>query len=308
MEDEEEKEKERLHLLTVMQTTQTLYDNLTCPPLESPAKDVRIERMMKSFSITDEDLTILHRVFHKYDRNRSGKLTVEDYFSLILQLPRTPLLESLLDLVGTTKNGEISFGEFVEITCTYAFFETNEIIRYCFFIIDRERAGYIYKAEIKHFIKTIWSEGLVPNNYGSNFKAAHAYLDEKDEDGLGQFVMRDIIEFHKLFPFIFYPAFRLQFEIERSSLGEQVWEVKKKIVKDLQNKEKKAIEDAEGKRMRALEEQKAKTEEENLRKRMGWKYYLMFWNRKRERAKMLKIAAITAQLDNEFGEAKNVET
>jgi hypothetical protein len=64
-------------------------------------------------------------------------------------------------------------------------------------------------------VKNIWE-----NDINSNIKIALAYLEKKDRADEEGFLLDDILEFHRNFPVVFYPAFRLQTAIMRSSLGD----------------------------------------------------------------------------------------
>jgi hypothetical protein len=70
---------------------------------------------------------------------------------------------------------------------------------------------YSLQSEIKHFLKNIWE-----NNVAIELVHAMDYLDMKDQ-GDGRFSFDNIQIFHSLFPSVFYPAFRLQVQLQRVS-------------------------------------------------------------------------------------------
>jgi len=68
----------------------------------------------------------------------------------------------------------VNFGEFVEIVCTICLFEVQDLLKYVFYILDREKGGWIDKIELRHFIKTIYGDSI-----NSNVLTALEFLDKK---------------------------------------------------------------------------------------------------------------------------------
>lgn len=131
----------------------------------------------------------------------------------------------------------------------------------------------------------------------SNLGYALDYLDELD-GGDGRVMYSDIVSIHGKYPFVYSPAFALQQEIMRfTGLSIQFWEDKKKVLIDL-NADLKNAEIIRIKKQKEIEAQKEFLKMEVLvKQRMKWKYWVLFWQRGKERNKIAKIAAITAELE-----------
>lgn len=131
----------------------------------------------------------------------------------------------------------------------------------------------------------------------SNVLDGLAYLDAID-DGDGAFNLPQIESMQLRYPIVFYPLYRLQVHVIQYSLGETWWENHKaKLVEERQNRRDK--EQAELLRKeKAAAKEKEVVNDEMIMQRMGIvKFYLMPWLRAKEKARILKIAAIESELD-----------
>ncbi len=112
-----------------------------------------------------------------------------------------------------------------------------------------------------------------------------------------------IVDFPKLlllkqkYPYSFYPIFQLQAHVKQHTFGEYWWETHNANLHD--KKLKLAEEERIRKEKAKLESEKDENAitEELLKQRMGIKYYLMPWTRATEHRKLLRIAAIEADLE-----------
>lgn len=262
--------------------------------------DARVDRWVAKLKLTPEQIRQLYGVFVQYDSDSKGMITQTDFTEKILCLATTVIIEAMFDMMDTKKAGFVSFGEFVDIICTFAMFEVTELVRYCVFVLDREKIGYVDKNDIKHFLKNIWE-----NNVNSNLHEAMDYLDRRDP-GDGRFTYLNIVDFHMLYPSAFYPAFRLQTQLIRISFGIFWWENKKASIVGERN------DIARQERLLELQRQKDANDEANMSQdeliyqRMGpIKYYLLPCLRESERQKIMQIAALSAKLDNLNGEHRD---
>mmetsp|Transcript_4345 Transcript_4345/g.6518 ORF Transcript_4345/g.6518 Transcript_4345/m.6518 type:complete len:278 (+) Transcript_4345:16-849(+) len=255
-------------------------------------KDYRVDRCVATFRLTDSMLKKFWSIFCAIDLQGSGYITVEDYLKLI-DIPRSSLTDAMFNLLDSKDDGNILFGEFVEITTTFSCFEPMDLLKYFFFILDPHRTGLVEKNDVKHFVTTIWNAPLT-----SNIKEAFSYLDSLD-DGDGCFTFKEVMDVHSRFPNTFYPLFRLQVHIMRATLGDTWWDFHKAKLYDTIQEEK-AQERA--RLINKIKQESAAINEENddmVMKRMGVvKFYLMPWKRQAERDKLKKIAAIEDELDN----------
>ena len=69
----------------------------------------------------------------------------------------------MFELVNTEDNEKIEFGEFVQATCTYCMFEPPEVLKFVFYIFDKDKNGYIGQDELGNFIEQLHQEKIQGN-------------------------------------------------------------------------------------------------------------------------------------------------
>lgn len=236
---------------------------------------------------------------------------MDDYFERIIKFPRSGLTDAMFRLIGTyyatyyipfivnhsftdsKSDVSLTFGEFVEVTCTFSCFEKSELLQYFFYILDHHKTGLVEKNEVKHFVHMIWNHDI-----NSNLKEALHYLDRVD-DGDGTFSFLEILTLQEKYPSTFFPVYKLQIHIIEHSLGPIWWENHKAFLIDTRERKKAAELSALQKRQRDDARKLEAVNDEMVMKRMGYlMYHLMPWRRQAERNRIAKIAAIESELDN----------
>lgn len=253
--------------------------------------DPRIDKQKARLTISDEEITVLFDVFTRYDKEGSGFISTADYFNQLLQIQPSLFTDAMFDLIDSEYAGKITFGEFVDVTCTFACFESIEMIKYCFFILDRDKVGEVDIKEVEHFIYLMWDHIV-----NSNLTIAVDFMRTLDA-GDGRVNFKDILLLHKLYPSVFYPAFRIQDTVIATSWGETWWQLKKDDVNEKLANERKMQEMKKNRQKADLQREQERLNEEMVMKKMGWKYYVFFWQRDKARKQIAKIAAINKQLE-----------
>lgn len=164
-----------------------------------------------------------------------------------------------------------------------------------FVIVDSNRRGLIERHELKLFLYRIWN-----NSPYDNVEQALAFLQEMDEDG--SFAFDEVVKLRELFPQIFYPLYQFQVHIMTYSLGEMWWETHKFLMKEqLKLQQEQAIKQLA---LKEKEKQQALTlvSDDMIKRKMGIFYYLTPWDIKKQRARMLRIAAMEQELEENFME------
>lgn len=101
---------------------------------------------------------------------------------------------------------ELTFSEWLDAITTFCLFEEEDILRFCFFILDREKNGYIEKDEMRMLVNMLYNIDPVKGPTG-NTKVAFEKLSVQ-QDGKIEFWEFEL--FNQAFPSLFFPAFRLQ--------------------------------------------------------------------------------------------------
>ena len=79
-----------------------------------------------------------------------------------------------------TKTGSLDFGEFFQSVVTYCLFEKKEVLKFCFYIFDRDKNGYIERDELQIMINVLYHVSP-PEEVKGNTKIALTKLDVNDD-------------------------------------------------------------------------------------------------------------------------------
>mmetsp|Transcript_14254 Transcript_14254/g.16971 ORF Transcript_14254/g.16971 Transcript_14254/m.16971 type:complete len:373 (-) Transcript_14254:102-1220(-) len=186
--------------------------------------DPNIIRAVGLGKLTHNDLGKCWKIFKKWDHNKEGKITIEDLFVGILGEDRNMFADSLMELLVIKEEDSIDFGQFVLSMMTYALFETVEILKFCFFMFDKDKNGFIHKDEFILFIEMIHARDITPNTNIINT------VEKLDVDGDGKFTWAEFTELHHTYPQVLFPCFRIQIAICRNILGLKWWKKKKEFL------------------------------------------------------------------------------
>jgi Ca2+-binding EF-hand superfamily protein len=176
--------------------------------------------------LNDENLVDLFLIHTAMDREGEGLVDSSDFFDKYLEIRPNLMTESVLKLVDNKKLGMITFGEYVDIICTFCCFEIAEIIKFVFYTLDAEKIGKVDKNEVKHFVYDMYYHEVT-----SNIHEGLSWLDDNDR-GDGRFGYSDIWTMHIKYPNLFYPAFRLQVNMIAKTFKEEWWNMKKATLID----------------------------------------------------------------------------
>ena len=211
---------------------------------------------------------MLWHMFKKHDKERRSIIAISDFYDKIVFVPRTIFCDGLFDLIEAADSESIDFGEFVAAVTTYCFFEIPEVLKFCFFVFDRDKKGFITQEEMRLFV-----DAMHGNEMSTNVEFALDNLKYRKD---GKFDFEEFKGMHHLYPSVLFPAFRLQNAMMQAMGGEQFWESKKLELSMQKEDERKREANRE-----AREKAEAyKYREDQVRRHMGSiKYYLMPKNR-----------------------------
>ena len=86
-------------------------------------------RVQELFLLTKKDITIFWNIFKRFDTERIGVITRNDFFDKLVFEKRGMLGDAVFELVDVEDNEKMCFGEFVQAVCTFCFFEQPEILK-----------------------------------------------------------------------------------------------------------------------------------------------------------------------------------
>eukprot|EP01031_Cornospumella_fuschlensis_P034369 gene34369-41601_t len=270
---------------------ETAHESSIMGSAHAPAPiDYRVERCMKNFQVPQEKIEELWRLFTRYVRDGKGYMMADDFFVDVIKVRRTGLTDSMFTLVETKSATQVTFGEFVEIICTFSCFEQTELMRYLFYILDQHKTGLVEINEFKHFLLGLWDHNVL-----SNFNVAMDYLHQLD-DGDGVLNFKEMCALQSKYPNVFYPIYQMQTLVMQNTFGLYWWETHKARMAE-EKQAKKLEELAQLKKKQKAAAKAENVNEDMVKKRMGVRYYLMPWKRVQERNRIAKIAAIESELE-----------
>ncbi|KAJ1940024.1 calcineurin regulatory beta sub-unit [Linderina pennispora] len=126
------------------------------------ANSVQLEDLVGSTNFTAEEIQRLHKRFSKLDRDNSGTIDKDEFFS-IPQLANNPLSSRLIDIFDTDGGGDVDFKEFITGLSTFSSKgREEEKLRFMFKIYDMDRDGYISNGELFLVLKMMVGNNLTP--------------------------------------------------------------------------------------------------------------------------------------------------
>ena len=165
----------------------------------APTSDDRIQRAMQTFDLTKQDMVQFWKVWNRHDMSRRGMISMSAFYENVLHEPRTLFGDAVFDIIECVDPDTLDFGEFVAGICTYCFFEIPEILKFCFYVFDREKNGFVPQTEFRLLI-----DALHNHNMTSNVVFALDNLKYKKD---GKFYFDEFAKMHDKFPSVLFPPF-----------------------------------------------------------------------------------------------------
>jgi len=236
-----------------------------------PEANSRMKRAMKTFLLSSRDIGKLWAAFNRVDTTRVGKISLEDMFKGYEITNWRLMAESLMSLVDVELDDVdpvcIDFSDFCTSICTFLCLEPPELLRFCMFVFDPEKNGFIEIDDLKALMNNL--HGVVaPATVFGNEKKSWQVLEFPAN---GHIEYEDLVEIHAKVPMMLKPVFRLQEKMQNKYLGESYWNKKKRFLY-----ESKLRADALLAKKKAKKEKKRNAgNEKRIKKKMGiLRYYL----------------------------------
>jgi len=191
-----------------------LFKIFSTPPVE--IKDPEANKVVKALGLSQKQLRHLRTIFDTIDIDRAGSIDQKEFLDM-LEEKEGPFTDALFKLVDADNSGTIDFGEFLRSFLIYGIYNREDILLFCFQIFDADRSGAIDEEEFIELANVV--NGATPM-FPGNFKTALEQFDS-NSDGLINF--EEFKSMDKRFPLLFFPAFRLQDQMQKKTLGLKAW-------------------------------------------------------------------------------------
>jgi len=190
-----------------------------------PHPSEKLQHTIDTIHLSVEDLAQLFELFKQHDKDNSNAIDLDEFYA-ILDERRSVFADGLFDLIDADDTGTLDFSEFVVTIMTYGLFEELEVLKYCFFVFDKDKNGYIEEDEM-HALVDVLHDHEVKGNLKT---AEDLTLKHANSDGKIDFMEFQTI--NKQFPTLLYPAYRLQRNLWKNVLGEKWWVKKQTELND----------------------------------------------------------------------------
>lgn len=173
-------------------------------------------KLSKALGLTKHHLWQLRECFCDIDMDESGTIDVADMCKSIGEAV-TPLVVAVFRMLDINSKQRIDFDEFVAFALVYCMYTRDDVLKLCFDHFDADKSGFIDEDEFVALCRAV-------NNgeplFEGNFRHALAKVD-LNADGIVDFDEFKALD--KRMPLILYPAFRLQDNLQKKTLGATTW-------------------------------------------------------------------------------------
>lgn len=222
-------------------------------PVPTPTPKMR--EVINKLKLVPKDLAQLNYIFRKHDKDNSGTVDLGEFYKMIEE-KRSVFGDGIFEMIDITDTGKLNFTEFVEAIMTYGMFEKEEVLKYCFFVFDKDKNGYVEEEEIMALFDILHDHEIK-----GNLKTAIKKFDVNSD---GKVDFEEFKQMHAQFPTMIYPAFRLQQNMHRLLLGKDWWYKKQvELNDDRENERNRTV------RLRIKEEKRLLA----IKRRQMWSRY-----------------------------------
>jgi Ca2+-binding EF-hand superfamily protein len=106
-------------------------------------------------SLNEEDMEKWLGIYEKVDKELRGKVTLDEMYEYFEITPTEFNNEVFYSVDAVDEIGFIEFGDFIRAIGTYCFFGKDEIVKFIYVYIDKERKGYCLFSQFNDFIEKL---------------------------------------------------------------------------------------------------------------------------------------------------------
>ena len=169
-----------------------------------------------SIGLQQGELRKLCMIFQMIDYDESGEIDADEFMEFINE-KKTPFTQHIFNLIDEDGSGEVDQNEFIGMMCLYCMYSKEQILRFTFDSFDDDKSGALDEDEFLEVAKSVNDASPM---FPGNFQTALEEFDQND-DGLIDFDEFNIL--NRRYPLVLFPAFRLQDNMQKATLGEDGW-------------------------------------------------------------------------------------
>ena len=169
-----------------------------------------------SIGLQPDEIRKLCMIFQMIDYDESGEIDADEFMEFINE-KKTPFTQHIFNLIDEDGSGEVDKNEFIGMMCIYCMYSKEEILRFTFDSFDDDKSGTLDEEEFMEVAKSVNDASPM---FPGNFQTALEEFDQND-DGLIDFDEFNIL--NRRYPLVLFPAFRLQDNMQKATLGAEGW-------------------------------------------------------------------------------------
>ena len=176
----------------------------------------KMKPLFEALQLEERTIGKLYKMFNRVDNDKSGTIDIAELL-MYLDVERTPFACRAFSVFDEDGSGTVDFREFILSLWNYSTLGKATLLIFAFDIYDTDNSGIIEAGEITHMLKDI---------YGENFERnANATSILKKVDSLGDVEINidQFREFTRQHQALLFPAFTMQFKLQREILGKSFW-------------------------------------------------------------------------------------
>lgn len=259
---------------------------------EDTLDDYRVRKWTARLNLQPKEIEKIYiSIFLRY-MEEENQIKNSDFAKWLNESSDNEVVRCMIGFITPEKDNSITFGELLEIICTFCRFTHRQMLIFLFKDLDIHKQNFIQIDHLKQYLKKSHDGGSE-----MQIKMGLQFLSSIIKGGLVSF--EEMEEMDTKYPYLFYPTFRPQITLIKQTFGSQFWRIKSEMVMD---------EDAIAARMRRLSGEDDNNNHDDdddddpgstakVKLRMGAWYYITPWRRDKNRWQLLRMAAISAEID-----------
>ena len=190
-------------------------------PFVAPYYNAQLEEVIDFLYLTEEEVVKLFNLFRQMVTLGDMELYLDD-FCEFLDEPSPAWARGIFEFVGADPDERIEFSQFVKAVATFCMFEQNEMFHFCFYLVDKDKTGYIDSEEF-HALLTMLGDG---SGVASRKQMERAFR-RFDSEGRAKMNVEEFKQMMAFYPSLCYPTLQLQHKLQAVALGDHYWVAKK---------------------------------------------------------------------------------
>ena len=258
---------------------------------EDTLDDYRVRKWTARLNLQPKEIEKMYiSIFLRY-MEEENQIKNSDFAKWLNESSDNEVVRCMIGFITPEKDNSITFGELLEIICTFCRFTHRQMLIFLFKDLDIYTQNFIQIDHLKQYLKQSHDGGSE-----MQIKMGLQFLSTIIKGGLVSF--EEMEEMDTKYPYLFYPTFRPQVTLIKQTFGSQFWRIKSEMVMD---------EEVIAARMRRLNNEDDNNNENDddddpgstskVKSRMGAWYYITPWLRDKNRWQLLRMAAISAEID-----------